>query len=341
MRTIIVTGCLGFVGSNIVESLLLDSANYVIGIDTDTYVSNSNYACHSIRLFNKHKNFSFIEKSICDLDYLPPCDYIINCAASTHVDNSIFSQKDFVNNNILGVENLLQLIRNKHSFDRPILIHFSTDEVYGDENIPDNGFTEEHVLNPSNPYSASKASADQLIIGYGKTFEIPYIIVRPTNNYGIGQFPEKLITKNLKHLLDNKKVTLYGDGSNTRYWLHVRDTVEAVKCIIYNTGITRAIALNSKGILNISSDVQKTNKEVMYALINSVKLPIAGDGSPINPELHIEYVHQRKREDRVYKLNSHKFRTLYHWRPDSSNAFEENIREIVKFYIHEQPELIR
>ena len=226
MKIVYVTGCLGLIGSHITR-LCLERNWYVIGVDSCTYVSN---ACH-LEDFKKYKNFKFIKSDINDLETLYDCDYIINTAAETHVANSLVDSTKFFKTNISGVEKLLNLIRklnNNTSF--PTLIHFSSYEVYG--NNCDSDVTEKSILNPVNPYSATKASADMVIQAFNATYNVPYIIVRPNCNYGVGQYVEKLIPKFCKYSLLKKKFPLHNGGTTTRTWLNASDTANAVMCII-------------------------------------------------------------------------------------------------------------
>ena len=195
MKIVIVTGCLGFIGSHVAEKCLQKGWK-VLGIDKTTYAANKAFLTN----LQTYKNFSFKRLDICDLNTLPDCDYIINTAAETHVGNSIIDSKDFLRSNIEGVKNLLELIRKKplNVCKKPILLHFSTDEVYGD--IVSGAHTEGDFLKPSNPYSASKAAADMLIEAWARTYGIEYVILRPTNNYGIRQHEEKLVPLAIKLL---------------------------------------------------------------------------------------------------------------------------------------------
>ena len=190
VKTVYITGCLGFIGSYITRTCL-NKKWYVKGVDKITYASDKSL----LEEFESYPNFSFVHCDINDLDFLYECDYIINTAAETHVGNSIVKSDDFVHSNINGVHHLLELIRNYRAEgkDKPILLHFSTDEVYGD--ITEGEHIETDILNPSNPYSATKAAADQLILAWARTYKLPYVIVRPTNNYGVGQYVEKLLVK--------------------------------------------------------------------------------------------------------------------------------------------------
>ena len=187
--------------------------------------------------FGEYENFTFVKEDIANLDYLPDCDYVINVAAESHVGTSIVDSNDFMHTNILGVKNLLDLIRRKQSnvSEQPIFLHFSTDEVYGD--IESGSHVETDILKPSNPYSASKASSDMLIFAWARTYGIKYLIVRPTNNYGIGQYPEKLIPVSVKMLQRDKKIRLHDEGEPIRNWLHADDTAAAVIKIIESGNI--------------------------------------------------------------------------------------------------------
>ena len=227
MRIVYITGCLGFIGSYVTR-LCLKKGWYVKGVDKMTYASNKQL----LEEFNQYSNFSFVHCDINDLKFLYDCDYIINTAAETHVGNSIANSDDFISSNINGVHNILELIKNyrQESVKIPTLLHFSTDEVYGD--IVDGTHTESHLLKPSNPYSASKAAADMLILAWARTYNVPYVIVRPTNNYGIGQYVEKLIPKTCKYLKLGKSVTLHNNGTPIRNWLHAEDTANAIMTII-------------------------------------------------------------------------------------------------------------
>jgi len=189
-KVVYVTGCLGFIGSYVTRACL-NKGWYVKGVDKGTYAANKAL----LKGFKEYSNFSFVDCDINDLKFLYDCDYVINTAAETHVGNSIANSDDFVSSNVNGVHNLLELIKNhrgEHSA-KPILLHFSTDEVYGD--IEEGEHIETDLLKPSNPYSATKAAADMLVTAWGRTYNLPYVIVRPTNNYGMGQYVEKLIPK--------------------------------------------------------------------------------------------------------------------------------------------------
>ena len=241
---------MGFIGSQI-TLMCLQKGWKVYGIDKCTYAANSKLRSH----FESKSNFTFSEEDICDLKFLPDCDYVINTAAETHVGNSIIDSTDFIQSNINGVKNLLDLIRQKPSnvSHKPVLLHFSTDEVYGD--IKEGEHFETDLLNPSNPYSASKASSDLLIKAWSRTYGIEYVIVRPTNNYGVGQYPEKLIPLSIKLLMRGKKIHLHDKGIPVRNWLHSQDTATAVITII-ESGVVNEV-------YNIAGGFEQSNVETV------------------------------------------------------------------------------
>ena len=235
MKLVVVTGCLGLIGSYVTRQCLAKDWK-VYGIDCCTYAANEDF----LEEFNHSDNFTFVQEDISKLKYLPDCDYVINVAAESHVGNSIVDSTDFIQTNVFGVKNLLDLIRNKQSnvSDRPIFFHFSTDEGYGDITAGDH--IETDILKPSYPYSASKAAADMLVFAWARTYGIKYLILRPTNNYGIGQYPEKLIPVTVKLLKREKKIKLHNRGEPIRNWLHSDDTASAVIALI-EAGATNEI----------------------------------------------------------------------------------------------------
>lgn len=308
IKVVYITGCLGFIGSHLTRKCL-SLGWYVIGVDKVTYASNE----FLINEFLNYSNFKFIKEDICDLDRLYDCDYIINAAAETHVDNSIEGSDEFVHSNIDGVHHLLKLIAKRKN--RPSLLHFSTDEVYGD--IVEGSHIEDHPLKPSNPYSATKAAADMLITAWGRTHEVPYIIVRPTNNYGIGQYVEKLIPKTIKHFMLDRKVPLHERGTPRRTWLHVNDTVEAI------LKITEKGSLNN--IYNISGNYEERNIEVVKKIIDIYY------GHDVKYEDHIDFNYTRPGQDVRYSIDDAKLKLLG-WSAEAN--FNKELQSIVKYYKH-------
>ena len=260
MKIVYITGCLGFIGSYVTRQCL-ERGWYVKGVDKITYAANDEL----LKEFNEYKNFSFVHCDINQLKFLYDCDYIINTAAETHVGNSIVNSDDFITSNVNGVHNILKLIKNyrQENLKIPTLLHFSTDEVYGD--IVDGAHTESDLLKPSNPYSASKAAADMLVLAWARTYNVPYIIVRPTNNYGIGQYVEKLIPKVCKYLKLSRKIPLHNNGTPIRNWLHAEDTANAVITIIESEV--------KNEIYNIAGGFEQTNmntvKKILYEILGT------------------------------------------------------------------------
>jgi dTDP-glucose 4,6-dehydratase len=310
MKIVYVTGCLGFIGSYVTR-LCLERGWYVKGVDLCTYAANLDL----LEEFCQYKNFSFLQSDINDIEFLYDCDYVINTAAETHVGNSIVKSEAFLHSNINGVEHLLNLIRHSRSESNsmPIFFHFSTDEVYGD--IDNGNHKEGDILKPSNPYSATKACADMLILAWARTYNIPYVILRPTNNYGQGQYVEKLIPKCCKYVQIGKKLPLHNNGNSIRTWLHVQDTANAVMTII-DSGITNEI-------FNVSSHFELKNIDVCNK-ITEIYFPNIRDKNQF-----YDFSYQRPGEDLRYSLNDDKLRSLG-WKEQC--VFEDEINLIVDYY---------
>ena len=320
-KVVYVTGCFGFIGSYVTRECL-KKGWYVMGIDKMTYA----YFPDAYDEFLEHSNFSFERIDINDLEFLYECDYIINTAAETHVGNSIVRSEDFLHSNVNGVHNLLELIRNyrAESGKKPTLLHFSTDEVYGDITVGDH--IETDILKPSNPYSATKAAADQLITAWNRTYNLPYIIIRPTNNYGIGQYVEKLIPKSIKYLSLGKKIPLHNNGTPVRNWLHAQDTANAVITII-ESGVENEI-------YNICGGFEQTNLDTVDKIITlyhgkdeSLKETFPYYNEDKNQFLDLSY--SRQGQDVRYALNDNKLRALG-WEPKA--IFDEELPLIVNYY---------
>jgi dTDP-glucose 4,6-dehydratase len=311
MKVVYVTGCLGFIGSYVTRKCL-EKGWYVRGIDKITYAANIDL----LDEFLDYPNFIFEEKDINQLDFLYDCDYVINSAAETHVGNSIVQSDEFIHSNINGVHHLLELIKNfrQEGKDKPVLIHFSTDEVYGD--IEDGAHKETDLLKPSNPYSATKAAADQLVLAWARTYNLPYVIVRPTNNYGVGQYVEKLIPKTLKYLKLGRKIPLHNNGSPVRTWLHADDTAEAIMSII-ESGKTNEI-------YNISGGFEQSNLMTVSQII-SLYYP----NTLKSLEDYCNFEFNRDGQDVRYALDDSKLRALG-WKP--KRVFQNELPYIVEYY---------
>lgn len=304
-KVVYVTGCLGFIGYHVTKACL-DAGYYVIGVDKKTYANTSGFLP-----LPQNKNFKFIESDINDLDRLLDCDYVINLAAETHVDNSIVSSDVFLRSNINGVHRLLELIKQKQQ--RPIFLHFSTDEVYGD--IVDGFHNESDLLKPSNPYSATKAAADMLILAWARTYKIPYVIVRPTNNYGIGQYVEKFIPRACKHLVLGKPIVLHDNGLPKRTWLHAEDTASAVLKII-KCGVVN-------DIFNISGNFEEQNIVVAKKILDFFGYQVYNKW--------IDCSELRPGQDVRYAINDDKLKLLG-WAPKAD--FYSELKIVVDFYKH-------
>lgn len=310
MKLVVITGCLGLIGRYVTEKCL-EQGWKVYGIDNVTYAANE----WALEIFLKNKNFTFIKEDIAKLKYLPDCDYVINLAAESHVGNSIIDSNSFIETNINGVKNLLDLIRFKQNnvSARPIFLHFSTDEVYGD--IETGSHTETDLLKPSNPYSASKAAADMLVLAWARTYGLEYLIVRPTNNYGMGQYPEKLIPVSVKVLQRGKKIRLHDKGNPIRTWLHSEDTANAIITII-NSNITNEI-------YNISGGFEQTNLQTAEKIIQCYF------NKPVDIYNYLDLSYVRQGQDVRYSLDDSKLKKLG-WKPEK--IFEKEIQNIVDFY---------
>lgn len=310
-KIVYITGCLGFIGSYVTRACLRKGW-YVKGVDKITYAANKTLLAE----FGKYDNFSFVHCDINELKFLYDCDYIINTAAETHVGNSIVDSKEFVRSNVDGVHNLLELIKNfrGEGARKPVLLHFSTDEVYGD--IESGNHTETDLLKPSNPYSATKAAADMLIMAWGRTHKVPYMIVRPTNNYGIGQYVEKLIPKTIKYLLIGRKIPLHNSGLPFRNWLHAADTAEAVMTIIENGSIGE--------IYNIAGAFEQRNIDTVKSIIS-----LYHSDNTVDFNDYIDFQVSRPGQDVRYALDDSKLRALG-WSPQKN--FEVELPSIVDYY---------
>ena len=284
MKNILVTGGYGFIGTNFVKHLLKNDNYNVTVFDKLTYASNINNL--------KNDNIKFIKGDLYNkndiYNALEDIDIIVNFAAESHVDRSILNADDFLNSNIYGVYNILNYIKENKNIEK--FVHISTDEVYG--NAINKKFDENSCLNPNNPYSATKASADLLILSYYKTYDLNVNITRSSNNYGPYQFPEKLIPKTIIYSLLNRKIPVYGNGKNKRDWLYVEDNVKGILNVINN---------GKKGeIYNIGSEIELENIEIVKKILDLMDK---------NYNL-IEYVNDRPGNDLRYSLDSSKINKL-------------------------------
>ena len=309
MKIVYVTGCLGFIGSYVTRRCL-ERGWRVYGIDKCTYAANRSL----LGEFETYENFKFERVDIKDLEHLYDCDYVINTAAESHVGNSIVDSEAFIESNITGTKNLLDLIRFKqeNASKRPIFFHFSTDEVYGD--IESGEHVETDLLHPSNPYSAAKAAADMLVLAWARTYGVEYVILRPTNNYGIGQYPEKLVPLSVKNLQRGLKIRLHNDGTPVRNWLHADDTARSVMSII-DAGVHNEV-------YNVAGGFEQPNHETVRKIIKSY------NGAD-NWKDYVDFTYSRQGQDVRYALNDAKLRALG-WTPQ--RKFDNEIDAIVTYY---------
>ncbi len=303
MKKIIVTGGNGFIGSNLVN-FLIKKNYFVINIDKNKY-SKSSYLLKDIKV----KNYKFFKIDINNKDILKifskyKPEAIFNLAAETHVDRSIESPKDFINSNILGTFNILsQILKYRKKYNKNIkLIHVSTDEVYGDLKKNERS-KETSPYKPSSPYSASKASADHLIKSYVRTYNLNAVISNCCNNFGPGQFPEKLIPTLIFNILNNSPLPIYGKGLNSREWIHVEDHCRGLYAI-YKNGI--------KGeSYNIGTGENINNLNLTKLLLRIMKDKKINVGKKVK----IKFVKDRPGHDFRYALNSSKISRSLKWRP--------------------------
>lgn len=311
MKVVTITGFAGFIGSYVTRECL-KKGWYVHGIDSYTYAANPKLGFELIEKYPN--NFKYNIKNINNLDDLYDCDYFINICAETHVDNSIENSQKFFDTNVKGVYNLLELIRKKNKYKRPIFLEISTDEVYGD--IIKGSHKETDILKPSNPYSATKSCGDILTQAWCKTFDINYLIIRPTNNYGIGQNPEKLIPRAIKYFNLGKKISIHNQGTPIRTWLHASDTAEAILKII-DLGVQNEI-------FNISGGEERTNIDVINLILeNYLK------STDYKIDDYVDFSYNRPGQDIRYSLDDTKLRSLG-WSPKMK--FEEEIPKIIEYY---------
>ncbi|MCH7759233.1 dTDP-glucose 4,6-dehydratase [Patescibacteria group bacterium] len=308
---ILITGGLGFIGSNFIRYILDKYPNYeVINLDKVTYAAN--FA--NLRDIENDRRYKFIKGDICQAkivnQIMKKVDYVVHLAAESHVDRSIIGAEDFIQTNIYGTYVLLEAAR-KYKIKKFLFI--STDEVYG--SIAKGKFKETNLLLPNSPYAASKASADLLSRSYFKTHDLPVLITRSSNNYGPWQFPEKLIPLFVTQLIENKKVPVYGDGKQVRDWLYVLDNCAGIDLVLHQGKIGE--------IYNIGADCEKENIEITKIILKELN----------QNKSMIKYVKDRLGHDRRYALNSSKIKRLG-WKPEY--RFNQALKQTIDWYKNNQ-----
>ena len=316
MKKVLVTGGAGFIGANFVYYILNKYNDYkVVNLDKLTYAANIS----NLDDVKDNENYKFIQGDICDkflIDDLfknEKFDIVVNFAAESHVDRSISSPDIFVNTNVLGTQILLDASL-KYNVER--FHQVSTDEVYGDLPLDrcDLLFSEQNNINPSSPYSASKASADLLVKSYYKTYKLPITISRCSNNYGKFQYEEKLIPLMIKNAINNNKLPVYGNGLNVRDWLHVYDHCSAIDLIIHNGKLGE--------VYNVGGNNEKNNIEIVKLILKTLN----------KSEDLISYVEDRLGHDLRYAIDASKIKSELNWTP--RYTFEDGIKETIDWYIN-------
>jgi dTDP-glucose 4,6-dehydratase len=305
---VLVTGGMGFIGSNFIHHLLSSQGGVeVVNLDNLSYGSNPN----NLKDFVGDGRYTFVKGSIADFALVSKlvgdADVVVNFAAETHVDRSIVDPTPFLQTNTFGAFNLLEACRKY----RVRLLHVSTDEVYGD--IVAGSFTEKDRLNPSNPYSATKAAADLLVVAYHRTYGVDALVTRCTNNFGPYQFPEKLLPKVIVRARLGLKAPVYGSGKNIRDWIYVQDHCEALWTVLQKG--------RAGEVYNISAGNEYDN----LTLVKKV-LELMG-----KDESFIEFVEDRPGHDLRYSLDSTKIRSELGWRPRFN--FDEALKFTVEWYL--------
>ena len=377
MKTYLVTGAAGFIGTNFVKYMLkkYGESIRIIVLDKLTYAGN----IENIQEEITSKKIDFVKGDICNRELVEDIfsryeiDYVVNFAAESHVDRSISNPQIFLETNILGTQNLLEVSKKFWSIgkdengypvykERKKFLHISTDEVYGSlskdyteakelvlndrvkkvaegrknlKTYGDKFFTEETPLDPRSPYSASKTSSDMIVRAYAETYKFPMNITRCSNNYGPYQFPEKLIPLIIKNILEGKKLPVYGDGSNVRDWLYVKDHNKAVDMVINNGRLGE--------VYNIGGFNEEKNINIVKLTIDTIakimkeepeyRRVLKTDVTKISYDL-ISYVQDRLGHDARYAIDPEKIVTELGWYPETS--FEEGIEKTIRWYLDNQ-----
>ncbi|WP_302820873.1 dTDP-glucose 4,6-dehydratase [Fusobacterium ulcerans] len=377
MKTYLVTGAAGFIGTNFVKYMLekYEKDIKIIVLDKLTYAGN----IENIQEEIDSKKIDFVKGDICNRELVEDIfsryeiDYVVNFAAESHVDRSISNPQIFLETNILGTQNLLEVSKKFWSIGKdengyPVykegkkFLHISTDEVYGSlskdyteakelvlndkvkkvaegrknlKTYGDKFFTEETSLDPRSPYSASKTSSDMIVRAYAETYKFPMNITRCSNNYGPYQFPEKLIPLIIKNILEGKKLPVYGDGSNVRDWLYVKDHNKAVDMVINNGRLGE--------VYNIGGFNEEKNINIVKLTIDTIakimkeepeyRRVLKTDVTKVSYDL-ISYVQDRLGHDARYAIDPEKIVTELGWYPETS--FEKGIEQTIRWYLDNQ-----
>ena len=326
MKTYLVTGGAGFIGSNFVLYMFEKYDNIkIINLDKLTYAGN----LENLKLVENNENHIFVQGDICDKELVEglfekyDIDYVVNFAAESHVDRSIKEPEVFAKTNVLGTVNLLNATKNawetKDGWKKgKKYLQVSTDEVYG--SLGDTGyFTETTPLDPHSPYSSSKTGADLMVKAYGDTYKMPINITRCSNNYGPYQFPEKLIPLLINNCLNHKELPVYGDGMNVRDWLYVEDHCKAIDMVLNDGKLGE--------VYNIGGHNERTNIQIVKTVIQYLNENVDKEVT----ENLIKYVEDRKGHDRRYGIDPTKIKEELGWYPETS--FEVGIVKTIQWYL--------
>lgn len=312
MVRILVTGGAGFIGSNFIRYALRNHPDWhVTNLDKLTYAGN----LENLRDIEGNSRYSFIKGDIADRELVDALfrenrfDLVVNFAAESHVDRSILDPAPFLDTNIKGTQVLLEASR-QHAISK--FVQVSTDEVYGSLGLADPPFTEESLLRPNSPYAASKAAADMMVRAYYKTYGVPSVVTRCSNNYGPYQFPEKLIPLMITNALEDKPLPVYGDGQNVRDWIHVEDHCRAIDLVIQGG--------QAGEVYNIGASCEVKNLDVVRAV-----LEVLG-----KPESLITFVPDRPGHDRRYAIDATKISKELGWKP--RYRLLDVLPELVRWY---------
>ena len=329
-KNILVTGGAGFIGSAVIRYLINETNNNVLNIDKLTYAGN----LESLETVSNNPRYQFLHADICDKsamtkafqDFQP--NIVMHLAAESHVDRSIDGPMDFIQTNIIGTYNLLEVARNywqnltEDKKSRFKFHHISTDEVYGDLEGTDDLFTEETSYSPSSPYSASKASSDHLVRAWYRTYGLPVVVTNCSNNYGPYHFPEKLIPLVILNALDGKPLPVYGDGKQIRDWLYVEDHARALYLVATTAKVGETY--------NIGGHNEKQNIDVVKTIctiLDNIK-PRTDGQSYIQ---QITFVKDRPGHDLRYAIDASKIQQELNWQPQET--FESGIQKTVEWYL--------
>ncbi|MDG2060580.1 MAG: dTDP-glucose 4,6-dehydratase [SAR86 cluster bacterium] len=331
---LLVTGGAGFIGSALIRYIIGKTDSHVLNLDNLTYAANLD----SLNFEEVNERYSFKKGDICDKNFLEKIfedyqpDRVMHLAAESHVDRSIDGPSDFIQTNIIGTYNLLEVSRsywmslNKPRKENFLFHHISTDEVFGDLKKHDSPFTEDSNYKPSSPYSASKASSDHLVRSWHRTFNLPVIVSNCSNNYGPFQYPEKFIPLTITNAISGKAIPVYGDGQQVRDWLYVEDHAKALYLIL------------TKGVIgesyNVGGDNELKNIEVVHQILDIIERKIPNKpGTLKNYEDLISFVEDRPGHDLRYAIDCSKIKKDLNWSP--SETFKSGLEKTVNWYLED------